>query len=50
MIRSGTTTYVDMYYFEEEIARATKEAGLRGVLGQSVIEFPVPTPRRRPTR
>ena len=42
MIRSGTTAYVDMYYFEEEIARATKEAGLRGVLGQSVIEFPVP--------
>jgi 5-methylthioadenosine/S-adenosylhomocysteine deaminase len=42
MIRSGTTTFVDMYYFEEEIARATKEAGLRGVLGQSIIEFPVP--------
>jgi 5-methylthioadenosine/S-adenosylhomocysteine deaminase len=42
MIRSGTTTYADMYYFEEEIARATKEAGLRGVLGQTVIEFPVP--------
>ena len=40
MIRSGTTTYVDMYYFEEEIARATKEAGLRGVLGQTIIEFP----------
>jgi 5-methylthioadenosine/S-adenosylhomocysteine deaminase len=42
MIRSGTTAYVDMYYFEEEIARATKEAGLRGVLGQTVIQFPVP--------
>jgi 5-methylthioadenosine/S-adenosylhomocysteine deaminase len=42
MIRSGTTAYADMYYFEEEIARATKEAGLRGVLGQTVIEFPVP--------
>src|SRR5262245_25450016 len=42
MIRSGTTTYVDMYYFEEEVARATKAAGLRGVLGQSIIEFPVP--------
>ena len=42
MIRSGTTTYVDMYYFEEEIAHATREAGLRGVLGQSIIEFPVP--------
>ena len=41
MIRSGTTAYVDMYYFEEEIARATKRAGLRGVLGQTIIEFPV---------
>jgi 5-methylthioadenosine/S-adenosylhomocysteine deaminase len=42
MIQSGTTTYVDMYYFEEEIARVTKRAGLRGVLGQTIIEFPVP--------
>jgi 5-methylthioadenosine/S-adenosylhomocysteine deaminase len=42
MIRSGTTTYTDMYYFEEEAARVTKEAGLRGVLGQTVIGFPVP--------
>src|SRR5881397_53310 len=41
MIESGTTTYADMYYFEEEIARATKAAGLRGVLGQTVIQFPV---------
>jgi 5-methylthioadenosine/S-adenosylhomocysteine deaminase len=31
-----------MYYFEEEIARETRRAGLRGVLGQTVIEFPVP--------
>ncbi len=41
MIESGTTTYADMYYFEEEIAKATKEAGLRGVLGQTIIRFPV---------
>jgi len=41
MMLSGTTTYTDMYYFEEEVARATKQAGLRGVLGQSVIGFPV---------
>ena len=41
MIQSGTTTYADMYYFEEEIAQATKEAGLRGVLGQTIIQFPV---------
>jgi 5-methylthioadenosine/S-adenosylhomocysteine deaminase len=41
MIESGTTTYADMYYFEEEIAKATRAAGLRGVLGQTVIQFPV---------
>lgn len=41
MIQSGTTTFADMYYFEEEVARAAREAGLRGVLGQTIIEFPV---------
>jgi len=41
MIQSGTTTFVDMYYFEEEVAAAAKAAGLRGVLGQTVIQFPV---------
>jgi 5-methylthioadenosine/S-adenosylhomocysteine deaminase len=41
MIQSGTTTYADMYYFEEEIAKETKAAGLRGVLGQTIIQFPV---------
>jgi 5-methylthioadenosine/S-adenosylhomocysteine deaminase len=42
MIESGTTTYADMYYFEEEIGRVTKAAGLRGVLGETIIQFPVP--------
>ncbi len=41
MIESGTTTFCDMYYFEEEIARVTVEAGLRGVLGETIIQFPV---------
>src|SRR5678815_1497609 len=41
MIESGTTTYTDMYYFEEEIAKETRAAGLRAVLGQTVIQFPV---------
>src|SRR3954471_12983564 len=41
MIESGTTAYVAMYYFEEEIAKATFEAGLRGVLGETIIQFPV---------
>lgn len=42
LIQSGTTTFADMYYFEEEIAAETKAAGLRGVLGQTIIRFPVP--------
>ncbi len=41
MIESGTTTYADMYYFEEEIAKATRESGLRGVLGETIIQLPV---------
>jgi 5-methylthioadenosine/S-adenosylhomocysteine deaminase len=42
MIRGGTTTYADMYYFEDAIARATKAAGMRGVLGETWIDFPAP--------
>jgi 5-methylthioadenosine/S-adenosylhomocysteine deaminase len=42
MVLSGTTTYTDMYYFEDIIAEETKAAGLRGVLGQTVIGFPAP--------
>lgn len=41
MIESGTTTFADMYYFEDDIAQVTRAAGLRGVLGESVIKFPV---------
>jgi 5-methylthioadenosine/S-adenosylhomocysteine deaminase len=41
MIESGTTTFADMYYFEEEIAKTTVAAGLRAVLGQTIIQFPV---------
>jgi 5-methylthioadenosine/S-adenosylhomocysteine deaminase len=42
MLLSGTTTYTDMYYFEDVVAEATKEAGMRGVLGETIIGFPVP--------
>jgi 5-methylthioadenosine/S-adenosylhomocysteine deaminase len=42
MLLSGTTTYTDMYYFEEVIADTTKQCGMRGVLGQTIIRFPVP--------
>jgi 5-methylthioadenosine/S-adenosylhomocysteine deaminase len=42
MIRTGTTTFADMYYFESDIAAATREAGLRAVLGETMIDFPAP--------
>ena len=41
MMLSGTTTFVDMYYFEDRVAQATKEAGMRGVLGETIIGFQV---------
>jgi 5-methylthioadenosine/S-adenosylhomocysteine deaminase len=41
MIGTGTTTFADMYYFEEEVARVAKDAGLRAVPGQTIIRFPV---------
>ncbi len=42
MIRGGTTTFCDMYYFEDAIADETAKAGMRGVLGETIIDFPVP--------
>jgi 5-methylthioadenosine/S-adenosylhomocysteine deaminase len=42
MIRGGTTTYCDMYYFEDAVAEETERAGVRGLLGETVIDFPVP--------
>ena len=42
MIRGGTTTYCDMYYFEDAVADETFKAGMRGVLGETIIDFPVP--------
>ena len=42
MIRGGTTTYCDMYYFEDAIADETSKAGVRGILGQTILDFPAP--------
>jgi 5-methylthioadenosine/S-adenosylhomocysteine deaminase len=42
MIRSGITAFADMYYFEADVAAATAAAGMRGVLGQSILKFPAP--------
>lgn len=39
-IKSGVTAFADMYFFEDDVAQATAEAGLRGVCGQSVLKFP----------
>ncbi len=44
-IRTGITSFADMYYFEEEVAKATVQAGLRGVLGQTVLKYPSPDAR-----
>ena len=42
MLLSGTTTFTDMYYYEDVVAEVAKEAGMRGVLGETIIGFPVP--------
>ena len=42
MLRGGITTFADMYYFEDAVARVTKEAGMRGVLGETILDFPAP--------
>src|SRR5437016_4779972 len=41
-IRFGVTTFADMYYFEDAVAEETKAAGMRGVLGETWIDFPAP--------
>ena len=42
MIRSGVSTFCDMYYYEEEVARATEEAGMRAVCAETILKFPSP--------
>jgi len=42
MIKSGTTTFCDMYIFEDETARAAKEAGIRCLVGEVLFDFPSP--------
>jgi 5-methylthioadenosine/S-adenosylhomocysteine deaminase len=42
MIRSGVTCFADMYYFEDAIARAAADAGMRALCGQTVLRFPAP--------
>ena len=42
LIRGGVTCFADMYYFEEEVAKATADAGLRALCAQTVLKFPAP--------
>ncbi len=42
MIRSGVTSFADMFYYEEDVARATADAGMRALCGQTVLKFPSP--------
>ncbi|WP_166371302.1 amidohydrolase [Psychromonas sp. SA13A] len=41
MLKGGVTTYADMYYFEDEVAKTVDKIGMRAVLGETVIKFPV---------
>ncbi|MEN8173233.1 MAG: amidohydrolase [Chloroflexota bacterium] len=42
LIRSGVTTFVDMYYFEEDVAKAAADAGMRAICGETILKFPTP--------
>lgn len=42
LIKSGVTTFNDMYYFEDDVATAAANAGMRAVCGQSILKFPTP--------
>ncbi|HEC21844.1 MAG TPA: amidohydrolase [Chloroflexi bacterium] len=42
MIRAGVTTFADMYYFEDSVASATAEAGMRAICSQTILKFPSP--------
>ncbi len=42
MIRSGTTSFCDMYLFSKEVARAIDESGIRGWVGEVLYDFPSP--------
>jgi 5-methylthioadenosine/S-adenosylhomocysteine deaminase len=45
LIRSGVTCFADMYYYEDTVAQATAEVGLRAICGQTVLKFPAPDAR-----
>lgn len=42
MIQGGTTLFTDMYFFEDDVGKAAKQAGIRAVLGEALVDFPSP--------
>ena len=42
MLASGTTSFADMYFFQQTVGQVAEECGIRALLGQAVIGFPVP--------
>ncbi|MBK9065226.1 MAG: amidohydrolase family protein [Acidobacteria bacterium] len=48
MVRGGTTTFADMYYFESDVASAVDQCGMRAVLGETWLDFPVPAHKDLP--
>jgi len=42
MVRSGTTTFCDGYFFESEAAQAAKDVGMRGIMGEGIFDLPTP--------
>ena len=42
MVEGGVTMFADMYYFEDEVARAAKKVGIRGIAGETIVNFPAP--------
>lgn len=42
MIQSGTSIFADMYFFEDEVAQASLDLGMRCILGEGILDFPTP--------
>lgn len=42
MIRSGVTCFADMYYYEDEVAKAAAEAGMRAACAETLMKLPTP--------
>jgi 5-methylthioadenosine/S-adenosylhomocysteine deaminase len=43
MVRSGTGFFSDMYFFEDQVGRVCEEVGIRGILGEALLDFPTPS-------